>query len=57
MVFSDKDKNKLLEKFRALEIYESIGNNNDKFKICKLYGNNNQISEKELRNWQKILTN
>jgi len=51
------NKNKLLEKFRALEIYESIGNNNDKFKICKLYGNNNQISEKELRNWQKILTN
>lgn len=51
------NKNKLFENFRQLEIYESISNSNEKIKISKLYGNNGQISEKELRNWQKILTN
>lgn len=49
--------NKLFENFRQLEIYESILNSNEKIQISKLYGNNGQISEKELRNWQKILTN
>ena len=51
------NKNKLFENFRQLEIYESISNPNEKIKISKLYGNNGQINEKELRNWQKILTN
>ena len=51
------NKNKLFENFRQLEIYESISNSNEKIQISKLYGNNGQISEKELRNWQKILTN
>lgn len=50
-------KNKLFNNFRQLEIYESISNPNEKIKISKLYGNNGQISKKELRNWQKILTN
>ena len=49
--------NKLFKNFRQLEIYESIVNPNKKIQISKLYGNNGQISEKELRNWQKILTN
>lgn len=49
--------NKLLENFRNLEIYESVANVKEKIQISKLYGNNGQISEKELRNWQKILTN
>ena len=51
------NQNGLFENFRQLEIYESISNSNEKIKISKLYGNNGQISEKELRNWQKILTN
>ena len=50
-------KYKLLEEFRQLELYESIENKNEKIKVYKLYGNNGQINEKELRNWQKILTN
>lgn len=45
--------NNVLENFRQLEIYESISNSNEKIQISKLYGNNGQISEKELRNWQK----
>lgn len=49
--------NKLFENFRKLEIYESISNSNEKMQISKLYGNNGKISEKELLNWQKILTN
>lgn len=48
---------KLLESFRQLEVYESIENRNDKIQILNLYGNNGKISEKELINWQKILTN
>ena len=48
---------KLLENFRQLELYESMEIANEKIKISKLYGNNGQINEKELRNWQKILTN
>lgn len=48
---------KLLENFRSLEVYESITNFNQKIQVSKLYGNNGQINEKELRNWQKILTN
>lgn len=51
------NQNGLFENFRQLEIYESISNSNEKIQISKLYGNNGQISEKELRNWQKILTN
>ena len=51
------NQNGLFENFRQLEIYESISNSNEKIKISKLYGNNGQINEKELRNWQKILTN
>lgn len=49
--------NKLLENFRQLEVYESIENLKQKVQVSKLYGNNGQIDEKELRNWQKILTN
>lgn len=49
--------NKLFENFRQLEIYESIANFQEKIQVSKLYGNNGQISEKELQNWQKILTN
>lgn len=49
--------NGLFENFRQLEIYESISNLNEKIEISKLHGNNGKISEKELRNWQKILTN
>lgn len=48
---------KLLEKFRQLELYESINSNEEKIQILKLYGNNGIINEKELINWQKILTN
>ena len=50
-------KNKLLENFRRLEIYETMINEKQKMEVSKLYGNNGPISEKELRNWQKILTN
>lgn len=50
-------KNKMLESFRQLEVYESIENSKQKIEVSKLYGNNGQIDEKELRNWQKILTN
>lgn len=49
--------NSFLEEFRQLEIYESIENLNTKTQVIKLYGNNGPIDEKELRNWQKILTN
>ena len=48
---------KLLESFRQLEVYESIDKKEEKIQILKLYGNNGIISEKEIRNWQKILTN
>ena len=41
----------------VLSKYESISNSNEKIEISKLHGNNGKISEKELRNWQKILTN
>ena len=51
------NQNGLVENFRQLEIYESISNSNEKIEISKLHGNNGKISEKELRNWQKILTN
>lgn len=45
--------------FQQLEVYESLqeGKKKRKIKISSLYGNNGQINEKELRNWQKILTN
>ena len=49
-----------LENFSKIEIYESLINkkiDKSKAKITKLYGNNGEINEKELRNWQKILTN
>lgn len=49
-----------LENFSKIEIYESLINtklNKIEVKIDKLYGNNGEINEKELRNWQKILTN
>ena len=48
---------KLLENFRPLEVYESIENRNEEIQLLNLYGNNGKISEKELINWQKILTN
>lgn len=46
--------------FSLLEIYESLektGKQKEKIQIDKLYGNHGEISKKELRNWQKILTN
>lgn len=49
-----------LENFNKIELYESLINKKlekSKVKITKLYGNNGEINEKELRNWQKILTN
>lgn len=49
--------NRMLEEFRQLEVYESIENLNTNIQVIKLYGNNGPIDEKELRNWQKILTN
>lgn len=53
--------NNLEEKFNIVEVYESILNstnkNKEEFNICTLYGNNGKIDEKELLNWQKILTN
>lgn len=50
----------LLEHFRKIELYESIKDirkQEEKVKITTLYGNNGKISEKELRNVQKTLTN
>jgi len=53
--------NNLKEKFEQIEVYESLLNVYDKRKeninIITLYGNNGKINEKELLNWQKILTN
>lgn len=53
--------NNLKEKFKQIEVYESLLNIYDKRKeninIITLYGNNGKINEKELLNWQKILTN
>lgn len=49
--------NRILENFRQLEVYESVANSKQKVKVTKLYGNNGEINEKEIRNWQKILTN
>lgn len=51
--------NKLDIQFRKVDTYESIKENIDisKTKIINLYGNNGKISEKELLNVQKILTN
>ena len=44
-----------------VELYEStlsIANRNrQEIIISKLYGNNGKIHEKEIINWQKILTN
>ena len=54
------NKNNLQTSFKQIEIYESLIEKNIRnleIKIKKLYGNNGQISEKELRNWQKLLTN
>ena len=48
---------KLLENFRQIELYESMESKDEKIQISRLYGNNGPINEKELRNWQKILTN
>lgn len=53
--------NNLKEKFNMVELYEStlsIANRNrQEIIISKLYGNNGKIHEKEIINWQKILTN
>ncbi len=52
---------KSLEKaFTQLQLYESLQEgkiNAEKIKIVSLYGNHGKIVQKELRNWQKILTN
>lgn len=50
----------LQNSFRQLELLESNGKNEqnlEKEKVLKLYGNNGEISQKELLNWQNILTN
>lgn len=49
----------LKDEFKQLEIYETILEEKDKedLHISSLYGNNGKITEKELINWQKILTN
>lgn len=52
--------NNLEEDFRPLELYESvqdITSQKEDVQVSNLYGNNGKIDEKELRNWQKILTN
>lgn len=52
--------NNLNKNFKKIELYESMYNNSelvDNTEIMYLYGNNGIISEKELRNEQKILTN
>ncbi len=52
--------NELQEEFTQLEVYESRQEgkiDENKIKIIDLYGNHGKIDEKELRNWQKILTN
>ena len=52
--------NALEKEFRQLEVYESLQEgkiDQGKIKITNLYGNHGKIDEKELRNWQKILTN
>lgn len=52
------EKNNLKDGFKQIEIYESImEKQKKKIHIKELYGNNVAISEKELRNWKKILTN
>lgn len=53
-------KNRLDNCFRIIEIYETlapIDKQKEKIQIDKLFGNNGEISKKELRNWEKILTN
>ena len=52
--------NKLEDEFVQLEIYESLQEcktDKNQIKIENLYGNHGKIDKKELRNWQKILTN
>ena len=53
--------NNLYEKFQKVELFESdfnlLNKTKEKVNICALYGNNFKIDEKELLNWQKILTN
>lgn len=50
--------NSLNNNFNKLELYESIKQDkNDHINIISLYGNNGKIGEKELVNYQKILTN
>lgn len=52
--------NQLEKGFSTLELYESlvgVEKAKEKIQITKLYGNNGEIDKKELRNWQKILTN
>lgn len=53
-------KHRLVECFDSLEVHESLmetGKQEKKIQIDKLFGNNGEISKKELRNWEKILTN
>lgn len=52
--------NRLEKGFSTLELYESLAGvekQAGKIQITNLYGNNGEIDKKELRNWQKILTN
>lgn len=53
------ERNELKDEFKQMEIYETILEEKDKedLHISSLYGNNGKITEKELINWQKILTN
>jgi len=53
-------KNRLENKFSSLELFESfvgLEKQEGKIQVTNLYGNNGEIDKKELRNWQKILTN
>lgn len=52
--------NRLENKFSSLELFESFAGlekQEGKIQVTNLYGNNGEIDKKELRNWQKILTN
>ena len=53
--------NNIINSFRNIELYESLQKSreetNEKIEILYLYGNKGKISEKELINKQKILTN
>lgn len=53
-------KHRLVNCFDSLEVHESLietGKQEERIQIDKLFGNNGEISKKELRNWEKILTN